>query len=73
MSESCLDYIQSALELADEMLDRVREAEAECEDDACLVLFSVIRDSAYRIRQTAQRESRLLAKSQSGRVLQPVD
>lgn len=67
MSESCLEQIQSAIALADDMLDRVREAEADCQEDICLVLVSVIRDSAYKIRQAAKRESQLLAMRQSRR------
>ncbi len=57
MSKKCLTCIRDALELADEMLELVHQSEKMLDDDVCLLIYGVIRDSAYKIRQAAERES----------------
>jgi hypothetical protein len=49
-------YIKEALEVARRLTILADEGEAVSQDDGCIVLFSVIRDCAYRIRTEAQRE-----------------
>jgi len=49
-------YIIIALELARQLIMLADDAEAEAEDDSCVVLCGVIRDSAYKIRNLAERE-----------------
>lgn len=57
MNRICLKCIRDALVLSDEMLEMVHDSEINCSDDACLLLLGMIRDSAYKIRQTAEIES----------------
>ena len=60
MNNSCLQHIQAAIELADRMISMADEIVEECEDDGTLVILSVIRDSAYKIKQTAKREYKVV-------------
>jgi len=52
----CDDTIRKALEMTEGMLYLAEEGEAVREDNGCGILYSVVRDSAYRIRQLAQAE-----------------
>ncbi len=52
----CDNSIVKTLELTKKMLDLADEGDAVREDTNCGVLFSVIRDSAYRIKQLAETE-----------------
>ena len=56
MNNSCLHHIQAAIELAERMIAMADDAAKSCEDDGALVVFSVIRDSAYKIRRIAENE-----------------
>ena len=49
-------HIQAAIQLAERMIAMADNVAKNCEDDGTLVVFSVIRDSAYNIRRTAERE-----------------
>ncbi len=57
MTSNCLKHIDAAIDLAEKMTQLADDVEAKCDDDRCLVVCSVIRDSAYKIRQAAERES----------------
>lgn len=50
------ENIRKALQAARALTILADEGEAESDDDGCMVLFSVVRDCAYRIRAEAQRE-----------------
>ena len=52
----CDETIQKALEMTKGMLSLADEGEAVREDNGCGILYSVVRDSAYRIRQLAEAE-----------------
>ena len=52
----CDETIQKALEMTKGMLSLAEEGEAVREDNGCGILYSVVRDSAYRIRQLAEAE-----------------
>jgi hypothetical protein len=52
----CDETIQMALELTEGMLSLADEGDAVREDNGCGILYSVVRDSAYRIRQLAEAE-----------------
>ena len=52
----CDNSIVKTLELTKKMLDLADEGDAVREDTNCGVLFSVMRDSAYRIKQLAESE-----------------
>jgi hypothetical protein len=52
----CDETIQKALEMTEGMLSLADEGDAVREDNGCGILYSVMRDSAYRIRQLAEAE-----------------
>jgi hypothetical protein len=53
------------IKLADRMIAMADDAVKNCEDDAALLVFSIIRDSAYKIRQTVTREYKGAEKENS--------
>ncbi len=57
VTSHCLKHIDAAFDLAEKMTQLADDVEATCDDDRCLVVCSIIRDSAYKIRQAAERES----------------
>jgi len=50
------ENIVKALDLAKQMIVLSDEGGAACDDDSCIMLYGVIRDSAYKIRQLAEEE-----------------
>ena len=52
----CNDNIVRALCLAEEMIQLANRGDAEREDIGCGILYGVIRDSAYKIKQLAEKE-----------------
>jgi hypothetical protein len=52
----CNDNIVRALRLVDEMIQLANEGDAEREDVGCGILYGMIRDSAYKIKQLAENE-----------------
>lgn len=51
--------IEKAVELADRLGKLADRAECASRDYGCLVMFGVIRDCSYRIKQEAMRELRV--------------
>jgi hypothetical protein len=54
--KQCDESIRKTIELAKTMLDLADEGDAVREDTGCGVLYSVLRDSAYKIKQLAESE-----------------
>jgi len=52
-------HIARALRLADALADLANTGEAGSIDDGCAVLYGIIRDCAYTIRERASRERRM--------------
>ena len=52
----CNDNIVRALCLAEEMIQLANRGDAEREDVGCGILYGVIRDSAYKIKQLSEKE-----------------
>ena len=52
----CDKSIIKTLELTRKMLELADEGDAVREDTNCGILYSVLRDSAYRIKQLAESE-----------------
>lgn len=50
------ENIMKVLELTKEMIVLSDQGGAASEDDSCIMLYGVIRDSAYKIRQLAEDE-----------------
>jgi len=49
-------HITRTLELMEELKRLADEAEAECQDAGCALLYCIMRDAAYRIAGQAERE-----------------
>ena len=49
-------HIQEALEVARELIILADVGEADAEDNACQILYAIVRDCAYQIRGQAERE-----------------
>lgn len=58
----CDESIKTTLLLVDKMLDLADEGDHVREDNGCGVLYSVVRDSAYKIRQLAEAEKEVHIK-----------
>ena len=52
----CDESIKETLDLVENMLDLADRGDAQREDNGCGVLYGVLRDSAFRIKQLAQAE-----------------
>jgi hypothetical protein len=55
-----MQQLLAALELAEEMIQMTDRVENVYDDDGCLVVYSVIKDCAYKIKKAAQRELQTL-------------
>ncbi len=58
MVQTCNDHIKRALEEARKLTILADEGEARSRDDGCVLLYSVVRDCAYKVRAQAEREKR---------------
>ena len=56
MAETCNNHIKQALDEARKLTILADEGEAGSKDDGCVLLYSVVRDCAYKIRAQAERE-----------------
>lgn len=52
----CDESIEKTLELVNDMLQLSDKGDAVREDTGCGVLYGVLRDSAYKIKQLAEAE-----------------
>lgn len=52
----CDRNIKRTLHLTQEMIELADQGDADREDTGCGVLYGILRDSAYKIRQLAQKE-----------------
>lgn len=52
----CNKHIVETLEAVRNLIILADEGERDAEDDSCMVLYGVVRDSAYRIRLQAEKE-----------------
>ena len=52
------EHIKKALEEARKLTILADEGEANSRDDGCVLLYSVVRDCAYKIRTQAEREKK---------------
>ena len=54
--KACDRNIKSTLQLAEEMLKLANKGDIEREDKGCGILYGILRDSAYKLRQIAETE-----------------
>jgi hypothetical protein len=53
---ACDESIRKTLQLAQRMIDLADEGDSVREDTGCGVLYGVLRDSAFKVRQLAEAE-----------------
>ncbi|MBA7480053.1 hypothetical protein ES707_15498 [subsurface metagenome] len=56
MNHACHNNIVKALKIAEALMDTANKGEATSGDDACRILFGVIRDCAYKILKQAEQQ-----------------
>jgi hypothetical protein len=54
----CNLHIERTLSLVEEMIELADQGDADREDNGCGILYGVLRDSAYKLRQLAEDEKR---------------
>jgi len=54
--KACNDNIRRTLSLADDMIRLADEGDADREDIGCGILYGILRDSAYKLKQLAEKE-----------------
>ena len=52
----CNENIKKALELVNDMISLAKKGDADRDDDSCGILYGVLLDSAYEIKQIAETE-----------------
>ena len=53
---ACDKHILKTLELTAEMIDLANQGDDDRQDTGCGVLYGVLRDSAYKLKQLAEKE-----------------
>ncbi len=56
--------VKRSLELAGEMMKLSEAGIAGCDDDGCLVLYGILQDCAYRIRESAKAALKVHERSE---------
>lgn len=54
--KKCNENILKSQELAEKLLELGAKGDEEREDEGCGVLFGIIRDAGYRIKELAEKE-----------------
>ena len=52
----CNVHIKTTLRLVEEMIRLADQGDADREDNGCGILYGVLRDSAYKLKQLAEEE-----------------
>ena len=55
---ACNLHIADTLQLVDEMIDLADQGDSDREDSGCGILYGVLRDSAFKLKQLAEAEKR---------------
>jgi hypothetical protein len=53
---ACDENIKKTLKLAEEMIRLADQGDADREDVGCGILYGILRDSAYKLKQLAEKE-----------------
>ena len=54
--KSCDRNIKSTLQLASKMIELANKGDVEREDNGCGIMYGILRDSAYKLKQLAEKE-----------------
>ena len=60
MTPVCRKYFLEAIQLSEKLIQLGNDAQCDCDDDRCLVLFGIILDSASKIRSEAEKRLKKL-------------
>ena len=60
MTPVCRKYSLEAIHLSEQLIKLANDAQSDCDDDRCMVLFGIILDSASKIRLEAERRLKIL-------------
>lgn len=60
MTSACWKYFLEAIELSEKLIKLANDAQSDCDDDRCLVLFGIILDSASKIHLEAEKRLNIL-------------
>jgi len=60
MTPVCRKYFLEAIQLSEKLIQLGNDAQCDCNDDRCLVLFGIILDSASKIRLEANIRLKIL-------------
>ena len=58
MSRPCDKNIQRTIDLTQEMMRLADQGDADREDTGCGILYGMLRDTAYKLRQMAENEKK---------------
>ncbi|MFC1582745.1 hypothetical protein ACFL4W_04325 [Planctomycetota bacterium] len=56
MAKLCNKHITEVLTIVERMIELADSGAIDSEDNSCVALYGIIRDSAYRMRQMAEKE-----------------
>ena len=56
MSENASVNLKEAIDLSGRMINLADRGVEGCQDDGCLVVYGILRDCAYKIRTSAEKE-----------------
>jgi len=54
--KACDHNIKTTLELVDSMIQLAERGDSDREDNGCGILYGILRDAAYKIKQVAEME-----------------
>ncbi len=60
MTPVCRKYFLEAIQLSEKFIRLANDAQSDCDDDRCMVLFGIILDSASKIRLEAEKKLKIL-------------
>ena len=60
MTPACRKYFLETIQLSEKFIKLANDAQSDCDDDRCLVLFGIILDSASKIRLEAEKKLKIL-------------
>ena len=60
MTPVCRKYFLETIQLSEKFIQLANEAQSDCDDDRCMVLFGIILDSASKIRLEAEKKLKIL-------------
>ena len=60
MTPACRKYFLEAIQLSEKFIKLANDAQSDCDDDRCLVLFGIILDSSSKIRLEAEKKLKIL-------------